>query len=181
MNENEGYTIGGGGRALMLLHGLGQSPGALRPLAEELAGEGLTACVPALFEKGAHWSEWLRAARSAYTGLMETHPRVSLCALGESGALALLLAEEYAPERLLLVPDGRQRADAAAWSGLRALDRRARQGLFSLDIRPRILLPEGANIQALRRARRLSRRLGGCPIGEYRKGALFAALRAAGN
>ena len=178
MNENTGYTIQRGGRALLLLHDLGQSPLTLRPLAESLAQGGLTTRVPALFQRGAHWSEWLRTARSAYTGLLNAHVRVSLCALGESEALALLLAEAYAPEELLLAPAPRRRLDAPTRFALRALERRARRGLFALEGQPRILLPEDADPNRLRRARRLSRLLGSCAIEAYRSGALPEALAA---
>ena len=167
MRENPGYTIERGGEALLLLHDIGQTPNAPRPLAESLAGRGLTVCVPALFEAGVHWSAWLRAARRAYTGLLSGHVRVSLCALGESEALALLLAEEYAPDGLTLVPGPRPALDAGSRFALRALERKARRGLFSLGVEPRVLLPEGADAQRLRRARRLCRQLGACRIGEY--------------
>ncbi|MBR1896230.1 MAG: hypothetical protein IJ822_05565 [Pyramidobacter sp.] len=181
MNENAGYTIERGGQALLLLHDFGQWPGDLRPLADVLAGGGLTVSVPCLYEPGAHWSEWLRAARDAYTALLDAHVRVSVCALGESEPLALLLAEEYAPDALLLVPGERRPADAATRFALRTLERRARRGLYALDAVPRILLPESPSASGLRRARRLSRQLGACQIGEFHPGALADAVAAFQN
>ena len=177
MNEHSGYTLERGGHALMLLHDFGQTAESLRPLAEALAGQGLTVCVPALYDPDAHWSEWLRAARAAYTGLLNAHVRVSLCALGESAALALLLAEAYAAGQVLLVQP-EQPARHGACFGLRALERQARRSLFALEGQPQILLREGADAVALRQARRLSHQIGSCLIGQFPQGGLAGALLA---
>ena len=91
--------------------------------------------------------------------------------------LALLLAEAYAAGQVLLVQP-EQPARHGACFGLRALERQARRSLFALEGQPQILLREGADAVALRQARRLSRQIGSCLIGQFPQGGLAGALLA---
>ena len=176
MRGDQGCFFGRGDRAVLLLHAPGQTPEALQPLTEPLARGGLAVGVPALFQPGVHWSGWLRTARAAFLRLREGRDAVSVCALGDSAALALLLAEEYAPDQLLLAPSRGRHAALPERFALMTLRRRAWRGLFALEARPQILLPTDA--AAARRARRLSRRLGACVTGPFPPEALAGALAA---
>ncbi|MBO4297336.1 MAG: hypothetical protein J5998_00940, partial [Clostridia bacterium] len=65
----------------------------------------------------------------------------------------------------------------SARAGLRALRRRAVRNLFAVSEPACILLDEAGGAPALRRARRLARRLGRCAIEGYRDDLGQAALR----
>jgi|GEM_PF-6272185 len=167
MDNTTGFILEGGGPALLLLHDFGDAPEDMRPLAGMLRQRGFTVSAPALFDPDADWTRWLRTARLAFSALCNTHVCVSVCGFGAGMGMALLLAGEYAPEHLLLMPARARSMPFSIRFGLRALDRRARRSLFAVSARPCILVPTDADAVILRQARRLSRALGRCLLSAY--------------
>ena len=167
MYDDQDFALEGGGRAVLLLRDFSTPAESLRPLAEALHGKGLSVRMPALYEPGADWTAWLCAARAAFTVLRDTHVCASLCGFGSGIGSALLLAEAYSVDHLLLAPQAAARLSVSERFGLRALERRARRSLFALSCPAVILLPTGAETGVLRQARRLCRALGRCTLAEY--------------
>lgn len=105
---------GSGPNALLLVHGLGDTPQTLGYLASWLHARGFTVrapllpghgrSLPAFAESGA--SEWLAAIRHEHAVLRDRHSRVGLVGLSMGGALAVLLASELddLPVLVLLAP-----------------------------------------------------------------------------
>lgn len=171
-----GYTLEGGGHAVILLHGRGESPERLRPLAESLCQSGLTVCVPALFQPGRHWTGWLLEARGAFVHMQNTHVLVSLCGLGDGVYPALLLAEEYMADQLLLVPGPPAHGPWKDRISFCRLARRAKRNLFAVTAQSHVLLTEPADRRCARQARSLVRLLGRCGLTGYAPGQLAGSV-----
>lgn len=105
---------GSGPNALLLVHGLGDTPQTLGYLAPWLHARGFTVHVPLLPGHGrslpvfaeSRATEWLSALRQEYAELRGRHARVGLVGLSMGGALAVLLASELddLPGLVLLAP-----------------------------------------------------------------------------
>jgi carboxylesterase len=106
------FTLPGrNGRALLLLHGSGDSPQTLRYLAERLNDAGYTVYAPLLPGHGRSPREfaqvsaeaYLTAARAALDELRARHGWIGVAGLSMGGALAVQLAAEAADVRVLVL------------------------------------------------------------------------------
>lgn len=106
----EGFTLEGtGGRALLLLHGCGDTPQTLRYLGDRLHGAGFTVHAPLLPGHGrglrdfatATADDYLRAARRELDRLRDRFPWVGVIGLSMGGALAARVAAESRDVRVL--------------------------------------------------------------------------------
>ena len=101
----EPVALDGGGRgAVLLLHGFGDTPQAVRDLAAALAERGWSARAPLLPGHGrsladfarSRASHWIAHARRELEALRERHEEVHLVGLSMGGAIAAILAAEDA-------------------------------------------------------------------------------------
>ena len=108
----ESFTLEGTtGRAVLMLHGSGDSPQTLRYLAERLHAAGYTVAAPLLPGHGRSPREFARVSAAAYidaarTALDELRPRhgwIGVAGLSMGGALAAQLAAEAADVRVLVL------------------------------------------------------------------------------
>lgn len=121
-------SLAGESRAVLMLHGFGDTPQTLRYLADELHARGFAVHVPLLPGHGrtlaafaeSRGDEWLSAAREALAALRVEHTGVALLGLSMGGALATMLAAEPPqPTALILLapylgmPSGIRRVAAA--------------------------------------------------------------------
>jgi carboxylesterase len=106
----EGFTLEGtGGRALLLLHGCGDTPQTLRYLGDRLHGAGFTVHAPLLPGHGrglrdfatATADDYLSAARKELDRLRDGSQWVGVIGLSMGGALAAQLAAESRDVRVL--------------------------------------------------------------------------------
>ena len=94
---------GDGHRAILLLHGGGDTPQTLRELATVLNARGFTVHAPLLPAHGrtvkefanASAADLLRSAREAYAALRATHEWVGVIGLSMGGALAVRIGAEH--------------------------------------------------------------------------------------
>lgn len=110
----EAITLEGGSRAVLLLHGFGDTPQSMRALAEHLHERGWTVRVPLLPGHGrvlrafarSRAVEWIATARSALAELRGEGRTVALVGQSVGGALAVLIAAEAndVPAAVLLAP-----------------------------------------------------------------------------
>ncbi len=152
------YTLEGGGQALVLLPDAAQAPDALAELSRALHAGGLTVSVPALDLGARPWRESIISARAAFVHLRERHVCVSVCGLGAGAWAALMLAEEYTPEHLILVAQESPSVSRRARWEVRRLRRRASIDLFALSTRAQVLAASPER-QAVRQASRFTRLL----------------------
>ena len=105
---------GTGPHAVLLVHGLGDSPQTLGYLAADLHARGWTVRAPLLPGHGRTLAafarsgaeQWIAAVRTEYAALRQRHARVGLVGLSMGGALSVILAEELGdlPALVLLSP-----------------------------------------------------------------------------
>ena len=101
-------------RAVLLLHGFGDTPQTLRYLADHLCAAGYAVRVPLLPAHGrtlrefrtARAEEWVAAARREYVSLLERYGDVAIVGLSMGGALSVILAAETptVPALVLVAP-----------------------------------------------------------------------------
>ena len=118
------FLIEAGSSRALLIHGFLGSPRELRPLAQELAGAGVTArgvLLPGFGSDIARLNkvraeEWLTAARTAWEEIREGASRTTLIGFSMGGAVALRLATEagLAPDHLVLLAPHWKFADRCA-------------------------------------------------------------------
>jgi len=98
--DTAGLQLNGGPVGCLMLHGWSGHPGELRPMAEYLAGQGLSVSVPQLPGHGAapaaldgvSFRRWVAAVTAAWLELRRDHPTSFVVGLSMGGALALDLA-----------------------------------------------------------------------------------------
>jgi carboxylesterase len=104
-----GSASGGGALGVLLVHGYLTSPAEMRPLGEYLAAEGMTvlgirlrghATVPQALDD-VPWEAWAEDVRAGLARLRETCARVSVAGLSLGGALALYVASQRSPARVV--------------------------------------------------------------------------------
>lgn len=96
----QGFEIGSGQDAVLLVHGLGSTPAEMRPVAERLASSGLRAVALLLPGHGTSpedlertsWTEWYAAVEHAVSTLGVSSRRVFGVGLSTGGALLLRFA-----------------------------------------------------------------------------------------
>jgi carboxylesterase len=96
------YEHDGGPVGALLVHGFTGSPASMRPVAEQLAGAGLSVRLPRLAGHGtdwrdlAHtgWQDWYHDVARAHDQLLARCSHVFVLGLSMGGALALRLAEQ---------------------------------------------------------------------------------------
>ena len=108
----EGFTLeSDGDRALLLLHGSGDTPQTLRHLGGRLNGQGFTVRAPLLPGHGrglrdfasATAADYVHAARAELDGLLERFHWVGVLGLSMGGALAARLTAESPEVRVLIL------------------------------------------------------------------------------
>jgi carboxylesterase len=109
----EAYELGGGPQALLLIHGIGDSPRQWHKLAPALAAEGLTCRAMRLPGFGepiealaiATRERWIDAVRAELAALRARHERVVVVAhsLGAAVAIAVLLDDPAAADGAVLL------------------------------------------------------------------------------
>jgi esterase/lipase/carbon monoxide dehydrogenase subunit G len=90
-----------GSVAVLLLHGVGDTPNSLRAWGEALADNGMMVSIPRLPGHGARWQElnktraedWVRAAEESLVDLLREHAQVFLMGISLGATLGLRLAE----------------------------------------------------------------------------------------
>ena len=107
-------SMPGGHRAVLLLHGFGDTPQALTSLAHDLHQRGYAVAAPLLAGHGrtlrafgtSNAAQWLADARAALAGLRARYEHVGVVGLSMGGALATLLAadDDQLPALVLLAP-----------------------------------------------------------------------------
>ena len=96
----EPFGSEGGSVGILLIHGFSGSPASLRPMAEFLAGEGLSVSLPRLPGHGTHWEDlaqttweqWYAEADAAFQELAARCTDVVVVALSMGASLAIHLA-----------------------------------------------------------------------------------------
>ena len=99
----ESIRVERGKAAVLIVHGTGDTPQSLAPLAESLAERGYSVSAPLLPGHGrslaalsrASADDWHQTARDAYRALRDRHEWVGVVGLSMGGAICALLAEEF--------------------------------------------------------------------------------------
>ncbi len=107
----EAIALDAGDRAVLLLHGFGDTPQTLQGLARALHARGWTVRVPLLPGHGrtledfhaSRGAQWTAAARDAFERLRATHDSVAIVGLSMGGALATSLAASVGTRAATLV------------------------------------------------------------------------------
>ncbi len=109
--------------AVLLIHGYTGCPGELEFLADALFRAGHTVCVPRLPGHGTDRADfmatgaadWIRRARDAYIELHAEYGRVRIVGHSMGGAIATILAADYAPDRVALLAPALDLSDTRIW------------------------------------------------------------------
>lgn len=97
--------------AILLIHGYTGYPGELESLVDGLFRAGHTVCVPRLPGHGTDRADflrtgaddWIRRARDAYIELAAEYGKVRVVGHSMGGAIAAILAADYAPDSIALL------------------------------------------------------------------------------
>jgi len=126
----EPWSAAGGAGGVLVLHGFTGNPQSMRPLAEALAGAGLTVELPLLPGHGTslddmlptRWEDWSGAAEAQFQALASRCDRVAVVGLSMGGTLACWLAERHPHlSGIALVNPLVHAPDAEFRTGVRAL------------------------------------------------------------
>lgn len=108
------YLRGSDSHAVLLIHGFGDTPQSVQPLADALKAAGWTVNAVLLPGHGrslreyaaARPSEWIAHVQSSYRELRATHTTVVVCGISMGAALSTILAAEHTeiPAVALLAP-----------------------------------------------------------------------------
>ena len=108
------YLRGSDSHAVLLIHGFGDTPQSVRPLADALHAAGWTVQCMLLRGHGrplreyaaARSSDWIADVQSSYRELRVTHRTVVVCGISMGAALSTILAAEHSeiPAVALLAP-----------------------------------------------------------------------------
>jgi carboxylesterase len=106
----EDIQLRGDRGAVMLIHGYTGIPGHYQFLAEQVNKAGFAVFAPRLPGHGTNredflrssYRDWLLRCRNLYTELKQKHTSVAIGGLSMGGSIALILAAQYKPEKLLL-------------------------------------------------------------------------------
>jgi len=113
----------GASDAVLLLHGYTGYPGEMEFLADQLFLAGHTVCAPRLPGHGTDRADfmatgaadWIRRARDAYMELAAEYGRVRIVGHSMGGALALILAADYSPDRIAPLAPAVALSDHRLW------------------------------------------------------------------
>ncbi len=106
----EPLIVQGNRHGVLLLHGFTGSPWEIKPLASWCVDQGYTVAMPVLAGHsttvadlvGTSWHDWLDSARAALDWLERRCDVVDICGFSMGGLLAMLLAAQGPPPRILL-------------------------------------------------------------------------------
>lgn len=99
----EPYYAEGGKEGILVSHGFTGSTQSMRPLAEALAEEGYTVCLPRLKGHGTHYEDmertsrhdWVDSVEEGYRWLKERCDTIYMAGLSMGGTLTLYMAERH--------------------------------------------------------------------------------------
>ncbi len=105
------YREGAGPKAVLILHGYNGYPHDMYELAERLHSEGYAVAVPRLPGHGTDAEDflssgrrlWYRHMRDEYLNLQSRYDEVSVVGLSMGGVIAILLAAEFRPAKIVLL------------------------------------------------------------------------------
>lgn len=110
-DEHDAFTLNGGAKGALLIHGYPGTPAEMRPLADALHVQNWTVSAPLLpgfgkeidtLAKRTH-QEWLEAVASAYEDLSTSTESQMIIGFSMGGAIAINIAATYQPEKLVLL------------------------------------------------------------------------------
>lgn len=109
-NDHQSFVIERSERQALLIHGFMGTPATLRPIATALARQGWTVRVPLLPGFGSDisqleqtcWRDWVRTASDVWREIATQAEQTLLFGFSMGGALALHLAAEHSPDKLVL-------------------------------------------------------------------------------
>lgn len=109
--------------AVLFIHGYTGYPGELEYLSDALFRAGYTVCVPRLPGHGTDRSDfmstgasdWIRRARDAYIELQAEYGHVLIVGHSMGGAIATILAADYAPVSIALLAPALDLSDKRIW------------------------------------------------------------------
>jgi carboxylesterase len=112
-----------GASGILLIHGFLGSPFEMKYLAKRFIDAGFTVSVPRLPGHGTTLEDmacygrkdWISAARNAYLFLKQECNEISIVGLSMGGILAILLAAEFSPQKIVLISTPRRIPDRRAF------------------------------------------------------------------
>ena len=102
---------GNNGKAVILQHGYNGYPYDMYGLAKRVNAEGYTVVVPRLPGhatctadfRATNWRQWLNHVRNVYLDISSEFESVTMAGLSMGGTLTLLMAEEFSPDKIILL------------------------------------------------------------------------------
>lgn len=135
--QHEAFVLEGGQNAALLVHGFIGTPAEMRPTADDLHQRGWTAHAPLLAGFGkdldqlasVRADDWINSVRQQLQTLRQRYQRVVLIGFSMGGAIALNVASQTPPDKLVLI-NPFTRLEGALWSLMPVF------GLFMKDYKP---------------------------------------------